>query len=121
MASVGKLIAGQYYLISGALGGVPPASLSAGLYVAALAFTLPANLTGSQGFAKTAPTAATSFDLQINGTSRGSMTWAAGGTAATFTFASSVTMAVGDHLEIVAPATPDATLADLTWTLRGTL
>lgn len=121
MASVGKLVAGQYYLVAGALGGIPPASVSVGLYVAALAFTLPANLVGSQALAKTAASAQTDLDVQVNGTSKGKLRWGAGATVGSFVWAASVTIVVGDRIEIIAPAVADGTLADLTWTLRGTL
>ncbi len=111
----------QYYLVTGAVAGAPTASLSLGFYVAALAFTLPASLTGSQAIAKTAATAQTDVAILVNGISKGSIRWAVGATVATFVFASAVAIAVGDRIELVAPATPDATLADCTWTLRGTL
>src|SRR5262249_20768710 len=121
MASVGKLIAGQYYLLAGALAGVPTASLSVGLYVAALAFTLPTALVGSQAVAKTAATAQADVDVQVNGTSKGKIRWPAGATVATFVWSADVAIAVGDRIELLAPATADAALADLTWTLRGVI
>jgi hypothetical protein len=119
MASVGKLIAGQYYLLAGASPGVPTASLSVGLYVAALAFTLPANLAGSQAVAKIAATAATAFSVQVNGVAKGTISWASGATLATFAWPAAVAIAAGDRVEILAPAAPDATLSDPAWTLRG--
>jgi hypothetical protein len=48
------------------------------------------------------------------------MRWAAAGTTASFIFAAPVDVDAGDEIEILAPATPDATLADLTWTIKGT-
>jgi hypothetical protein len=39
---------------------------------------------------------------------------------ASFTSASGATVTAGDEIEILAPATPDASLADLTWTIKGT-
>jgi hypothetical protein len=120
-ASVGKLLAGQWYLIAGSLGGVPAAGLSLGLYVAALAFTLPAGLAGSQAVAKTAATAQTDFDVRVNGTSKGTIRWAAAATVASFLFATAVAIAIGDRVEILAPTPADATLADPAWTLKGTL
>jgi hypothetical protein len=120
MASVGKLLAGQYYLLAGAVTGVPPAGVAVGLYVSALAFSLPANLSGSQAVAKTAATAQTDFTLSVNGTAQGTMRWAAGATVATF-LSSAVALAIGDRVEITAPGTADATLADVSWTLRGSV
>jgi hypothetical protein len=121
MASVGKLIGGQFYLLAGSLGGVPTAGLSVALYDAAMAFTLPAGLTGSQALAKGAATALTLFDVQVNGASKGKIQWAAGATVATFVWATSVAVGVGDRIEIIAATPADATLADPTWTLRGAL
>ncbi|HEY7034686.1 MAG TPA: hypothetical protein VH482_25330 [Thermomicrobiales bacterium] len=121
VASVGKLIGGQYYLVAGAFTGAPTASVSLGLYVAALAFTLPANLTGSQAVATVGATAQTDVDVRVNGVSKGSLRWAAGATVGGFVWTSAVSVAAGDRIELLAPATPDATLADVTWTLRGVL
>jgi hypothetical protein len=121
MASVGKLTAGQYYLLAGAVSGSPPASVSLGYYVAALGFTLPLNLAGSQAVAKTAATAQTDVAILVNGVSKGSIRWAAAATVASFVFSAAVTVLTGDRIELVAPATADATLADFTWTLRGTI
>ena len=40
---------------------------------------------------------------------------------ATFTMTTATTFIAGDVLTIAAPATPDPTLANLAWTLTGTL
>jgi hypothetical protein len=45
----------------------------------------------------------------------------AGAATATFTMTAASTFIAGDVLTIAAPATPDATLANLAWTLSGTL
>jgi hypothetical protein len=121
MATVGRLTGGNYYLVSGALAGVPTTSLSVGFYVAALPFTFKAGLTGSQAVAKIAATGSSSFDVRVNGVSKGSITWSAGATVATFTWTADVAVAAGDRIEVLAPASPDATLSDPTWTLRGNL
>jgi hypothetical protein len=89
-------------------------------HLAGLAFTLPAALTGSAAKAKVAATAQADFDLQVGGVSVGTMRWAAASTVASFISASGATVAAGDEIEILAPATPDASLADLTWTIKGT-
>jgi hypothetical protein len=49
------------------------------------------------------------------------MMFAAGAAAATFTMSSATGFAAGDVLTITAPASPDATLANLAWTLAGAL
>jgi hypothetical protein len=49
------------------------------------------------------------------------MRWAAAGTTASFIFAADVSVAAGDEIEIIAPASADATLPNIVWTLKGTL
>lgn len=90
-------------------------------FMAVVPFTLPASLTGSKANATTAATGAVSFTIYKNGASQGTINFAASGTNATFTFASDVSFAAGDILEIVAPATADATLADIAISLKGYL
>jgi hypothetical protein len=69
----------------------------------------------------TAATAQTDFDIQVKGVSKGTMRFAAAGTTASFIFAADVAVVASDEIEIIAPASADATLADLVWTLKGTL
>jgi hypothetical protein len=88
--------------------------------VAVGAVTFPSGLTSSQGYADVAATAQTDFDVQKNGSSVGTMRFAASGTVASFIAASPITLAAGDRLKVVAPATPDATLAGIAFTLAGT-
>ena len=85
------------------------------------AVVLPVGLTGSQAYADVAATAATSLDLQKNGVSFGSIDFAIGSNAGTFTNASEVSFAAGDRLSVIAPNPADATLADLTIALSATL
>ncbi len=108
------------YLLSGAVAGKPTGGARVFHHLAGLAFTLPAGLTGSAALAKVAATAQTDFDIQIGGVSVGTMRWAAAGTAASFIFAAPVAVAAGAEIEILAPVLPDATLADITWTIKGT-
>ena len=107
--------------VSGSWAGSPAASQIVERYIFATGVTFPAGLGGSYGAAGTAATAATVFTIAKNGTAMGTMQFAAGSTAATFTMASAVTFTAGDVLTIAAPATPDATLANLAWTLAGAL
>ena len=113
--------AAAVYDIGGFSQGKPDASSSLFRLVAARAFVLPANLTNSIAKAGTAATASTAFTIKKNGTQIGTMTFAASGTTATFTFASQVSVAVGDIIDMVAPATQDSTLADISVTLAATL
>jgi hypothetical protein len=108
------------YLLSGAAAGTPANGARVFHHLAGLAFTLPAGLAGSAALAKTAATAETDFDILIAGVSAGTMRWAASATAATFVFASATDVTAGQEIEITAPATADATLADITWTIKGT-
>jgi hypothetical protein len=107
--------------VSGSWAGSPGASQAIERYIFATPVTFPAGLAGSYGTAGTAATALTAFPIQKNGSTVGTMAWAAGATSASFTMTSATTFAGGDVLTIIAPASPDATLANLAWTLAGTL
>lgn len=84
-------------------------------------FNLPINLTGSAAYALVAATASTTFVIKKNGTQVGTMVFAAAGTTATFTMGSATSFAAGDKLTIVAPASADSTLSDISYTLAGNL
>ena len=100
--------------------GKPSASLVLQRYVFATTVVFPAGLAGSQGTAGTAATAMAVFEVQKNGVAVGSMMFAAAATTATFAMTSATTFDAGDVLTLVAPATPDANLANLAWTFMGT-
>ena len=102
--------------------GAPAASAKVLRSPVARAVGFVANFAGSYGVAGTAATASTVFDIQKNGVSIGSATFAAAGTVATFASASGAaqTLAAGDVLSIIAPASADATLADAGFALAGT-
>jgi hypothetical protein len=100
--------------------GQPEAGATLLQFVASRAFTLPADLTGSQGYAGTAPTAQADLDIQKNGASIGTITFAAAANTATFAFASEITFAAGDRLTVLAPGSQDASLADISITFKGT-
>jgi|SRR5215472_125336 len=121
LASPAPAAQALYYLLAGAFAGIPTASLSLGIWMASLAFTLPAGLTGSQAHSKVAATASATCSLTVNGTAKGSVVWAAGAQSATFTFAAPVAINPGDIIELLAPATPDSTLSDLVWTVKGSI
>ena len=110
--------------------GVPTASVCVGTIAAPAGITTityASSLTGSAGKALTAATAQTDFDVRknattsANGTSVGTVRFAASGTVPTFIAASGFTLTGGtDYLTIWAPATPDATLANIGITLYAT-
>ncbi len=109
-----------------ACGGKPAAAEVFGPFVSPVAFTLPAGLTGSLGTALTAATASAAWALKqipagsTTATTVATITFAAGARVATFTAASAITVAAGDILTLTAPATQDATLADIGFTFAGT-
>jgi len=110
----------QSYDLGGGCTGAPTASLVLMRYPFPRAASFPAGLTNSKGVAATAATAQTDFNLLKNGVSFGSMRFAAAGTVATFIAASATSFAVGDVLTVTAPGTPDASLANIGFTLAGT-
>jgi hypothetical protein len=99
--------------------GVPDASEKLLRYVFTRAVSFPASLTGSQVKAGVAATAQADFALAKNGSGIGTIRFAASGATATFVSVSAVSFAAGDILEITAPGTADATLADISFTLAG--
>jgi len=100
--------------------GVPTASAIVTRVPVARAVTFPAGLTGSIGSASVAATGSAAFSVQKNGVSVATITFAAGATSATFTADTAITLAAGDLLSIHAPATADATLANVGFVLAGT-
>jgi hypothetical protein len=95
--------------------GTPGASEVVGGGVAPYPFSITAaNCAGRAG---TASTGSTAFIVRNNGTQIGTMTFAAGASTATVSI-TTANVAVGDLITIHAPATPDTTLANLTFLLR---
>jgi hypothetical protein len=117
--SIGGGGGSEPYDIGAQIAGAPTASLVMLRYKFPRAVAYPAGLTDSQGVAGTAATAQTDFDVRKNGVSVGTMRFAAAGTSATFIAASPQTYAAGDVLTVVAPASPDATLAGVSFVLAG--
>jgi len=79
--------------------------------------TLANNAGGSYASARTAATAQTVFDVQENGVSIGSITFAASAAGGTFSIAGPRVINAGNRIAIVAPDPADATLADISVTL----
>jgi hypothetical protein len=110
--------------------GVPTASALVGSFAAPAGITtltFAAALSGSSGKALVAATAQTDFDVRknattsANGTSVGTIRFAAAGTVPTFIAASGFTLTGGtDYITVWAPATPDATLANIAASLYCT-
>lgn len=108
------------YDIGGGCTGKPAASAVILRFPAVRAFTLPTNLTGSQGKAGTAATASATFNIAKNGVNIGTMAFAASGTVPTWTN-TATSFAAGDILTVTAPSSQDATLADIGFVLMGTI
>jgi hypothetical protein len=101
------------------------ASQVVGILYPNVAGTVPAGGTGTYNSVvaasfchlMTAATASTTFTLADNGTSFGTVAFAASGTTGTFTISSAKAVASGDKLTVTAPATADATAAGLNCSL----
>jgi hypothetical protein len=110
--------------------GSPTASQLLGVFPAPAGITtltFAAAIAGSSGKALAAATADTDIDVRknattaANGTSVGTVRFAAGATVPTFIAASGFTLTGGtDYLSLWAPATPDATLANFAIALYAT-
>jgi hypothetical protein len=79
--------------------------------------TMAAGATNSSCEAETAATAETNFDVTKNDSSIGTIRWAISGTVATFVGFSEETFVGGDRIEITAPGSVDATLAEIYFTM----
>ena len=109
-----------YYDIGSSFGGAPGSLAIVLGFVASKAIDFPASLTNSVVIATTAATAQADFDVQKNGVSQGTIRFAAAGTTATYVSISAFSLASGDRLDIVAPSSADATLANLYLNLVAT-
>ena len=101
--------------------GVPGDSEDILRFKCVRAFRLFAGLSNSRAEALVAATAATTVSIRRNGVQVGTVNWAMGATDATFTLAADVDYAQDDTLELIAQATADATLEDISITLIGNL
>lgn len=120
LLDIGGGASSQPYDIGAQIPSSPSASLVMLRYKFPRTVVFPASLTDSQGTAGTAATAQTDFDIRRNGVSVGTMRFAAAGTSASFIAASQQTYNAGDILTVIAPASPDATLAGVSFVLAGT-
>lgn len=105
--------------------GVPTTSTQI-KYVVARTYTFPANLTASGNAASSqcsagiAATGSSVFNIQHNGSTVATATFAASATTCTFSTQASFALASGDTLAIIAPVSVDATLANISITLGAT-
>ncbi len=89
-----------------------------GSYIAPRAVTLPAGLTASVAKADTASTATVVYGIEVNGVSKGTVTFTASATGV-LAAGAQIDIAIGDVVTIVNPGSLDATLADVSITLVG--
>ena len=99
----------------------PTASELLMMYTAVESFAFANNFSGSAGSVGTNPTSSFVLTVQKNGSNVGNVTISTGGS---FTFNSGntiVSMASGDQLRIVAPSVADATIQNVSLTLKGSI
>jgi len=108
------------YDVSAFVAGLPGSSDVVFRFIAVRPVTFADDFLGSDAHARVAATALTTFDVQKNGVNIGDIQFAISAVDGTFlTDAGSVSLAAGDRLEIVAPASADATLEDIAITFMG--
>lgn len=99
--------------------GAPTASAVVLRFIAIRAFTLSAS--GQRATAGTGATAQTDFIVAVNGVTKATLRFAIAGVTITVVGGTAATIAAGDIITITSPASPDATLADIGFTLTGVL
>jgi len=111
----------QIYIVSAFYKGTVPASEIIVFHPVTEDITIPASAPKCHGKALVAATAQTDFDLQKNGVSFGTMRFAAAATVASFIVANDAIFlqASNDDIRVVAPASPDGTLATVAFGLWG--
>jgi hypothetical protein len=89
--------------------------------ITARPITWAANLAGSVGIATVAATATTTFTIMFNSVTQGTVVFAASATTPTFTTTGGLAVSIpsGTLIQVKGPASPDATLANVTFTLFG--
>ena len=107
----------QTIKLAGYFPGLPTTDQLMAQIVFASAQSIPVGATGARGYVGTQGTdGTTTFKIQKNGVNVGTMQFAISTSTATFTVSSQVDFAIGDVLQLVAPTTPDSTLADVSFT-----
>ncbi len=118
---IGAAIGPRVFALSIPISGKPSNAENIECHVFVDAVTFPASFANSRAKADIAATASTVFNILKNNVSVATVTFGIGATTGTFTMASSLSMAIGDTLDLLCPATADATLANIKITLRGTV
>ena len=111
--ALGQPVTGIPYDIASGVSGPIGASQYVAYFLSPRSINIPANFSGSLASVLTSFTSAATFTIYHNGTSVGTISFAAGGTTGTFSTGSGFTLNPGDSLTIQAPSTADATAANL--------
>lgn len=93
-------------------------SATVGSFIASRAITIPSGATGSVAKSAVASTGTAIYDIKKNGSAAGTITFTSSATGV-FAAASPISLAAGDVLTIVNPASLDATIADISVTIIG--
>lgn len=105
--------------VAGSQSGATTPNLVIGRWITRNPIVFPAGLGASKAVAGTAATAGTTYQIARNGTPFGNMTFGTGQTVASFA-GTETAFSVGDLLTVIGPASPDATLKDIAWSLLAT-
>mgnify|MGYP001626388505 CR=1 FL=1 len=111
------------YDIAGGANGTLNSSQTVLNFVSPRNVTFPANFSGSVAVAGTAGSGSTTFNIDINGSNVGTLTFAANATTGTFssTSTNSITLNAGQVINVSVSGTPSANLANVSFTLEGTV
>lgn len=107
------------YDVAGTCFGAPTAESNVIQCVMVRKVNFVLNFKGSKATADVAPAASTSFDIQKNGVSVGTITFGAGETKGSFSSSSVVTFYPEDVFTVWAPSNVDGTISDIMFTFAG--
>lgn len=111
----------QPYDVAVGLSGKPGASALVLIFTAVRAVSFAGNFAGSSGTVGVNPTATATYTVSKNGSNIGTVAVSTGGTVTfTTTAGAAQSLAAGDRLTVTAPASQDATLSNVAFTLAGT-
>jgi hypothetical protein len=119
--ALGVTITNIPYDVSGGAGGFLSASQIVLQFMAVRTTTFPSGLTGSVGYLGTVATSSVTLTIQQNTTYVGTIVFNTGVHTGAFAASSAIVLAPGDRLTVTAPSTADATAANLSFTLAGTV